>query len=346
MTSNIELPLKEKRDGCENDPPIFNSEKKVIRNSGICQDVTERKLIEEQTKILSLVTSATPNYILIAEPEAGIQWVNAAFENTFGYTLAEVEGKQPSQILKTRDKVVAEIDTTVIQNNMPFKDVFEHYTKNGDVVHAEVDIVPILNEEGVMEKYFVLGVDITERHGFEQELIIKERALASSEENFRELIRSVNEVFWLNDLVEKKMVFVSQKYKEMFGVDGQTLIDDPTSWSNQIHHEDRDRVTKNFKEKALYGGFNEEYRIVLPNKEEKWIKSIAFPIADEDGDIIKLSGVSEDITEKKKIDIDIKTFSEQLETIHSIENAILTSESTEEIIYNTLKKSLETLPIF
>ncbi|MCH2232642.1 MAG: PAS domain-containing protein [Crocinitomicaceae bacterium] len=326
--------------------PIFNKAGEVIRNSGILQDVTEKKLIEEQIKVQSLVSAMTTNFVIIAGADDGIHWVNSAFKELFDFDVDDAQGLKPSELLKIDPVVVAEINKRVWENKLSFKGEVVYHKRNGEPVWAEVDIIPMFDENGEMERYFVHGTDLTERHYFERTLVEKERALARSEENFRELLRSVQEVFWLNDIVERKIVYVSRGYEKMFGAPREHLIENPTSWSDPIHPDDKDRVVKNFAAKVHYGGFNEEYRINHPKKGERWIHSRAFPIVDEDGIVVKISGVSTDITEKKNRDIKLKTFSEQLEIIHSIENAILTSETTEEIIYNTLQTAIDTLPIF
>lgn len=332
--------------------PIENEDGKVYRNSGICQDITEFKRNEEELHKLSLVASTTTNYILIAHVERGIEWVNEAFEEKFGYTEEEVIGKYPSEVLHNKDsKVINIIDKVVFKLGEKFSGEIVHLTREGKKVYAKVDVIPIRNNKGEIDKYFVLGVDISDQKDQEREinkahgkLKLKEAQLAESDLNFRQLIKSIKQVFWLSDFKTRKPVFVSESYERIFGVKAQTLIDDPRSWSYQIHSDDLERVLESFKTHGADGDFSEVYRIVVDDK-VKWVNSKIYLVHNEAGEPIMISGVTEDITDKKLQEIELESLGNRLSVIHAIEQTILTSETTEEIIYNSLDKTLLSLPI-
>ena len=195
-------------------------------------------------------------------------------------------------------------------------------------------------------------MDITYRKRYEekiekanQELVEKEQALQISESNFRELIKSIREVFWLRDVVNEKLLFISDSYEEVYGEPKAELFIDSTLWTKNMHPEDRPRIIDKFRKYALKGGFNEDYRIVMKDGSIKWLNSRAFPILDEVGEVVRLSGFTEDITFKKEQDLRVQKIADQLDIVHTIEKTILESESTTDIIYNTLEKTLQKLPI-
>lgn len=335
--------------------PLLDKNDDLEKYFIIGADITQQRADQEAIEKLSLVASNTSNYVIIAHTDHGIEWVNEAFTTKFGYTLDEVKGRFPSTFLHKPEflkETAKEINEIVMQRGENFKGEITHLTKEGNEVYANVDITPILNQDGDVEKYFVLGVDITYRKRYEEqieatnkELKAKEEALAESESNFRELIKSIREVFWLRDVKEKKLLFVSDSYFDVFGKSTASLKEDPRSWSTVIHPDDFDRIRLAYDQKAMQGQFNEDYRIVLEDGTEKWVNSRVFPIYDESGDVIRLSGFTEDISRKKEQDIRIQKIADRLEIVHTIEKTILESESTTEIIYNTLDKTLDKLPI-
>ena len=191
--------------------PIKDEFGHVVRNSGVCNDITDFKSSQEELKKLSLVASNTTNYVIIAHVENGIEWVNEAFLKTFGYEPGEVIGKFPSVVLHNEKSKVAElINEVVFQQGEKFSGELIHYTKNNQKIHAKVDVIPLKNRRGEVEKYFVLGVNLSEQKEQEKvlsdalkKLSIKERELKKSEINFRQLIKSIKQVFWLSHLRAK-----------------------------------------------------------------------------------------------------------------------------------------------
>ncbi len=128
-----------------------------------------------------------------------------------------------------------------------------------------------------------------------------DRALRESEQRFRQMAENVDEVLWLTDWKNKTLLYVNRAYETMFGRSCQSLYQDRRSWTEVIHPEDRDRVTQAFVRKAALGeDAEEEYRIVRDDGSVRWLRDRAFPIRDQAGEIYRVVGVAEDITERKK----------------------------------------------
>jgi PAS domain S-box-containing protein len=127
-----------------------------------------------------------------------------------------------------------------------------------------------------------------------------EQALRESAQRLRQLTENIREVFWITSADGREMVYVSPAYEEIWGRTCQSLYKQPTDWSNAIHAEDRDRVTKAFFQGTSQAGFNEEYRIVRPDSSLRWIWDRGFPIRNDAGEVHRIAGIAEDITERKR----------------------------------------------
>ena len=140
------------------------------------------------------------------------------------------------------------------------------------------------------------------------------KVLQESEERFRQIAENIREVFWMSDLDLTKMIYVSPAYEEIWGRKAAELYNNPKSWMDAIHPEDRERVEKNLRLRGM-GGFAVEYRIVNEDGFVRWIWDRAFPVRNEGGEVYRIAGIAEDITERKRIEMELKEAAEKYSTL-------------------------------
>lgn len=92
----------------------------------------------------------------------------------------------------------------------------------------------------------------------------------------------------------------SQPYYELFGID-PALPPSPALWISHIHPDDRTRISaeheRSIKEKRYQ---NMEFRIVRPDGSIRWIQRQGNIEIDEQGQAIRINGISFDITDRKQ----------------------------------------------
>lgn len=125
--------------------------------------------------------------------------------------------------------------------------------------------------------------------------------LRTSEIRFRELAETINEVFWVTDPENSQMLYISPAYEKIWGRTCQSLYDDPRSWLESIHPDDRNLVMEAAVQKPK-GTYDVEYRINRPDGEERWISERAFAVHDKDGRVEKLIGVAQDISSRRELE--------------------------------------------
>ncbi|MFB6345684.1 MAG: PAS domain S-box protein [bacterium] len=133
--------------------------------------------------------------------------------------------------------------------------------------------------------------DITER-------VSAYRQLQEREELFREMAETINEVFWVTDPQKEEMIYVSPAFRDIWGYDVQDLYDNESLWFEVIHPEDRPEIVNKLPEAQIQGEYDEEYRIKTADGETRWIHDKAFPVKNEDGTVVRVLGIAEDITER------------------------------------------------
>jgi PAS domain S-box-containing protein len=166
--------------------------------------------------------------------------------------------------------------------------------KDGARIIVSVSISPITDSSGKVVGASKIARDITRRR-------LAEEALAASEERFRQMAENIDEVFWMTDTAKQQMLYVSPAYERIWGRPCGELNLSALSWTDSIVAEDRERV-KAAAVRQAEGTYREEYRILRPDGTIRWILDRAFPIRDSAGQIYRIVGVAEDITEKRKLE--------------------------------------------
>jgi PAS domain S-box-containing protein len=142
-------------------------------------------------------------------------------------------------------------------------------------------------------------VDISEQKSVEE-------ALEQSENKFRQLAENMREVFWLRERERGQFIYINPAFKEIWERDLETLQKDASVFMASIHPDDLPRYKK--AQLALFEearAFNEEYRILRPDRKLRWVWVREYPIFNEDNVYTRIAGVAEDITERKYMEVEL-----------------------------------------
>ncbi len=129
-----------------------------------------------------------------------------------------------------------------------------------------------------------------------------EGRLHDSESRFREVVETIHEVFWIMDVAQQRVIYVSPGYETVWGRSCQSLYEHPNEWSESLHPDDRERVQSAATHNQTGGSYDETYRIIRPDDTIRWVRDQAFPVRDEQGRVVRIVGTVEDITERKKLE--------------------------------------------
>ncbi len=142
----------------------------------------------------------------------------------------------------------------------------------------------------------------------------RDRALAESEERFRQLAETIGDVFWLTDVDKHRIIYVSPGYDAIWGRPGALLFEDARGWLEAIHPDDRERVLQAALAKQALGTYDEEYRIVRPDGTIRWVRDRAYPVKNAEGHVYRVAGAATDVTDRKALEEQLRQ-SQKLESV-------------------------------
>jgi len=151
-----------------------------------------------------------------------------------------------------------------------------------------------IRQRNVLIGAIVTFVDITERKR-------AEHALRESAEMLHQLADNIREIIFVVVLGPPRMAFISSAYQEVTGRSRQELYERFDAWVDLVHPEDRD-YAQIVLEQSLRGVTTAmEYRLYRPDGSVRWIHARSFPVEDSRGEVCRIVGIAEDITDRKKM---------------------------------------------
>ncbi|MGC1393669.1 MAG: PAS domain-containing protein, partial [Coleofasciculaceae cyanobacterium] len=173
---------------------------------------------------------------------------------------------------------------------------------------------------------------------------LAEAALRKSEERFRQLAENIHEVFWMSALETSSILYVSPAYEQIWGRSCASLYEHPKDWIKAIHPIDRSRIIEALQ-RQTEGDYDQEYRIVRPDGEIRWIRDRVFPIQDEQGLVYRLAGIAEDITTRKQVEVELSRQNRQQQLFAEITLKIRQSLQLEAILQTTVNEVRQILQV-
>lgn len=151
---------------------------------------------------------------------------------------------------------------------------------------------------GVVLAFAMLSVGaIRKLRGTEREA---KTVFEDREREFHQMAGNIQEIFWVIDPQTKKATYVNPAYEAITGRSCRSLLENPSSYEEVIHPEDRVSVLSKLEQAARTGSFDERFRIVKPDGEIRWVWVRGLPRTDANGQITRIGGSALDITALKK----------------------------------------------
>jgi PAS domain S-box-containing protein len=173
-----------------------------------------------------------------------------------------------------------------------------------------------------------------------------EAALRESEERFQQMAANIQEIFWMLDAENMRVLYVNPAFETITGRSCESLEEDPKSFEEVIHREDRVRILSRLSQSVQTGQFDEEFRITKPDGAARWVWVRGFPVRDSAGIVRRLVGTAQDISARKSAEQEIARNLDRAESAGAEADAFrkttlaLTQNLSMDYVLDTLLQSL------
>ena len=298
---------------------LFDEEGNPQYLLGISEDVTERKQREQEIQRLAAVVNESSDFIGIAGLDGRPQFLNAAGRKMIGIK----DEKHLSSILVSdhfpvhlREIVANEILPVVMQHGRWFGESYFLNVTTGETIPVWFDVFRIDHPQSGKP----INIATITRDLREENMI---KAALKESESLLEIAQKIAQVgHWKLNPSTGEVQGSNELYR-IFGIpDTETTLE---SFVNVVHPDDVEDNVARIQRGAEHGeDWDFKHRLKSNNNKEKWVHAIGKAITDEDGNVIELVGTVQDISESKRIEMEIVLHREHLEELVDERTAALT----------------------
>ena len=137
--------------------------------------------------------------------------------------------------------------------------------------------------------------------------------LERRQKQFLMLTENIHQVFWIRDVKSGKFEFISRVFEKIWGRSCESLTEDPALWTVGIHPEDRPEISRMLADQLKGEAAEAHYRITAADGTIKWLWERSFPLFDDKGNLARVTGLIEDITEFRRNEEALRNSQSELE---------------------------------
>jgi len=260
------------------------------------EDISRRKLTElalrESEKRLHSLIDASSDLIFRMNP-AGTVVERVGGRDVFG-EVGERETDWVERFVPDSDRsMVRAVIDDAIARCVPFHVENRVVTPDGTDLWLSTRAVPVLDEAGAISQWFGMATDITERRSAEQQLAHGAQMLFMATE--------IGKVAMWDWNVETGELVWSDEHFRIEGYEVGEVIPTYDVWAARVHPDDRAGCDSKI-ERAMQSGedYVNEYRIVQPRGDVRWVSARGRFLYDEKGRPVRMLGAMIDITQRRR----------------------------------------------
>ncbi|UCE21937.1 MAG: PAS domain S-box protein, partial [Candidatus Aminicenantes bacterium] len=284
-------------------------------------DVTERKQAEEihranEERFRTMVETA-PGMLMISDAKGNNIYISPNCEKLTGYTQEELQETMKWWVHKDDTPKARKVFEQTFQKGKGGKDFeYKAVKKNGDIWHASSTWEPLKDKKGHLLGVVMQTIDITERKKTEE-------ALRESEEKYRAIFESINDVYFRTDR-HGIVTLISPSVQTQAGWAPEEIIGKPVTdfYLNPDDH-------KKTMEKLNESGVINDYELRLLAKDGSVIETSANSslMFDNKGRPMGLEGILRNITERKRTEEELQAREAYLDQLfESAQEAIVMAD--------------------
>jgi diguanylate cyclase (GGDEF)-like protein/PAS domain S-box-containing protein len=269
--------------------PLLDEDGKIIGLFGISHDISERKRIEED---LRLVLQEAADAIWITNAQGQFLFANPAACKLTAYSLSQLQSMSISDLLDDKAKSKLDAHLRQLEQDKFIRQNWPMVRSDGAIVQMEAITTRL--PDG---RYMAFGRDLSEMQ-------LAQRALEEREKQLKRVLEGTDQGYWDWNLKTNQFE-VSARWETMLGYAPGEMKITTENWSTYIHPQDLPKTLESIQ-KHLDGetaSHQMELRCLTKSGEWRWVLTRGRIVEwDVDGKPLRMSGTHTDISERKQLE--------------------------------------------
>ncbi|HET6821536.1 MAG TPA: PAS domain S-box protein [Anaerolineales bacterium] len=292
--------------------PLLDHEGNVIGGINMLVDITDRKRSEkalrESEQRYRAVVESQAEMLCRFQPDGTILFANGAYARARGTTPEELTNRNFWEFVAEEDRPAVKAMLDNLTPEAPQVQIENRfYTTDGERWTLWTNRALSFDADGHLLEVQSSGIDITDRRQFEE-------ALRASEERMRLATDAAGMYTWEFD-IQNQVFTPSDNFAEVIGVTPDLVPENDIDALGRLSPPEDSQIMQNAMEKVFESQEDLrdlQYRIVNPeNGQVVWMEVNARTIYDREGKPERMYGVSQNITERKRIEAALRESEER-----------------------------------
>jgi PAS domain S-box-containing protein len=150
--------------------------------------------LNKEQKILTFLATHTNNSVVLTDNKGLVTWVNDAFIKLTGYSLSEVKGKKPGELLQGKGSEAEVINNigNALRGREFYNGVITNYSKTGEKYLVDLSIYPFYNDEGEFSNYISFQRNVTKEVAYQ-------RQIENQKQRLDAILSSIPDILFVQD---------------------------------------------------------------------------------------------------------------------------------------------------
>ncbi len=246
----------------------------------------------------------TQEKLVVLDEQGRFTYLNAGVHDVLGFEPDELVGEEAFDLVHPDDET--RLRTVFAEFAAGERDATEtleyrYGTADGDWLWMRSELHP--PAETGLDGYVLSSRDVTEE--------------VESIRRLETIVSTSPDVLWMFDADWSELLFVNDAARDVFGIDPETLREEPQAFLDRVHPEDRPNVERAMERLSVGESTTIDYRVEPRQAESRWVRVPGRPVR-EDGEVVAVAGFARDVTDEYRHKRQLEVMDNLLR--HSIRN--------------------------